>query len=467
MLIVDIQNDRDIDILIEGCYIEENNEDIPFFMADGKITVIPSLEKNLPHKVLVGLGKQSELTANKLRNLSARVARATAELEGDNISVSLPLTKKMGRDEFFSVITEGILLTDYSLDKYKSGAKKPRERFFTLANASYEDKKAIEEATVVSNAINTIRPLVNEPCNELYPESLLRRIEKIGEEFGFEVSAIDYDGLLEKGLNGIVSVGKGSEHKPYLIVMRYSGDESGEKIGLIGKGITCDTGGYCLKGRESLPYIKGDMAGGANIVGAMCAISKNRLRANVVGIIPTAENRISSSAYMSGDVIKMYSGKTVEVLDTDCEGRMVLADALTYAVKDEKVDKLIDMATLTGLAGSTFGSLYTPLFGSDEGFTESFLENAVFTDEDYWRMPLDDRYKSYLNSSIADLANKAGAGTITAAMFLKEFTDNKPWIHLDIAATATQYPIVNEYAENAPTGIGIRTIYRMLGGYSR
>lgn len=458
---------KEAEIRIEGIYWTEEGKQKVSYGDEGKVTVIPSLEENSPHRILVGLGKEEELTCNRLRNIAAKAAKAAQAFDAKQAAVHFPIPAGFDAKEFCIAVTEGMTLTDFVFDQYKTEKAEKKEQIFYLEMAGEEELPVIRQACELTAAMNRVRALVLEPCSSLYPETLAEWVEKAGTEYGFETQVLDEADIQREGMEALWAVGRGSARKPRLIILRYMGNPGGEIYGLVGKGITCDTGGYCLKNRDSLPYIKGDMAGAAYVIGTICALAANGCRVNAVGVVPSAENRISDDSYMPGDVVKTFAGKTVEVMDTDCEGRMVLADALTYAVRREHTDKLLDMATLTGLAGSTFGSLYTPLFCSDEAYCEQFLAAAGKAGEDFWRMPLDARYRDYLKSDVADLANKAGAGTITAAKFLQEFTDQVPWIHLDIAATAAQYPPVFAYAENMPSGVAIRTIYEMLGGYQK
>ncbi len=304
--------------------------------------------------------------------------------------------------------------------------------------------------------------MIAEPTNNLYPEELAKRAIEVAKESGFKVQVYEEDEIRKFGMEAFLAVGKGTKNKPRLIVMEYANGGDMEFIGLVGKGLTCDTGGYSIKSHEGLKYMKSDMSGAAYIIAIMSALAKNKCKVNIKAVVATCENVVDGNSYKPGDIIKTMKGKTIEILNTDAEGRLTLADSLYYIISKQKVSKVIDMATLTGLAGSTFGSLYTPIFSNNEEFYEKFMQAAKETGEDFWRMPLDDRYKSYIESDIADIKNTGSAGTISASMFLKEFVDDTPWIHLDIAATAIQWPVVYDYSSRGASGVAVRTIYELI-----
>ena len=304
--------------------------------------------------------------------------------------------------------------------------------------------------------------MIAEPTNNLYPEELAKRAVEIANESGFKIEVLEEEQIKDLGMNAFLMVGQGTNHKPCLIVMEYNNGGDSDFIGLVGKGLTCDTGGYSIKSHEGLKYMKADMSGAAYVIAIMSSLAKNKCKVNVKAVVATCENVVDGNSYKPGDIVTSMKGKTIEVLNTDAEGRLTLADALHYIIDKQKVSKVIDMATLTGLAGSTFGSLFTPIFSNNEEFYEKFMETAKETGEDFWRMPLDERYRSYIDSDIADIKNTASAGTITASMFLKEFVDDTPWIHLDIAATASQWPVVYEYSSKGASGVTVRTIYELI-----
>ncbi|MDE6357369.1 MAG: leucyl aminopeptidase, partial [Eubacteriales bacterium] len=326
----------------------------------------------------------------------------------------------------------------------------------------FNKEEILNNVKNIATAINNARDMIAEPSNVLYPEEVALRAIEIAKESGFDIEVLEEDEIKKLGMEAFLTVGKGTKNKPRLIIMTYENGGDTDFIGLVGKGLTCDTGGYSIKSHEGLKYMKSDMSGAAYVIAIMSALAKNKCKVNVKAVVATCENIIDGNSYKPGDIVKTMKGKTIEVLNTDAEGRLTLADALHYIISEQKVSKVIDMATLTGLAGSTFGSLYTPIFSNNEEFYEKFMETAKETGEDFWRMPLDDRYKSYIESDIADIKNIGSAGTISASMFLKEFVDDTPWIHLDIAGTAIQYPVVYEYSSKGASGVTVRTIYELI-----
>ena len=455
---------------IVGHYAQKENENDVFSGKEQEVLVLPSLKKELPHRVYVGCGEPEKVTAQVMRVCFAQAWQKAKGYAKSQVQVLLPPMEQEQAASLAAAAAQGISLAGYAFAGYHKEASEsaPVEVWLDFSEESVcsveldDIQNAVEEALRVARAMNTVRPLVQRAPNDIYPETLAAFARRQGETYGIEVKVLEPEQMQALGMNGLLCVGRGTPHAPRLIVMRYRGAQDAPVFGLVGKGITCDTGGYCIKGKDSMPYIKGDMAGAATVMAVISAAAANKCKVNLTAVIPTAENVIDGDSYKPGDVITMMNRMTVEVLNTDCEGRMILADAITYLLEQEQASSCIDIATLTGLAGSTFGSLYTPVFASDEHFYNDFCCAAKNASEDFWRMPLDERYQSYVKGDIADLKNMAGAGTISAAVFLQQFTQGKPWIHLDIAATAIQYPVVHPYAQDAPSGVAVRTIYEML-----
>ena len=311
------------------------------------------------------------------------------------------------------------------------------------------------------------KDLVNEPANVIYPEILANEVVKIGAESGFEVEVIHEEKCKDMGMQAFLSVAKGSVHSPKLIVMRYMGDEGNKEVlGLVGKGLTYDSGGFSLKPPTGMIDMKEDMAGAAAVIGTMSAIAKNKLKKNVVAVVAACENILSRDAFKPGDIIGSMAGKTIEVNNTDAEGRLTLIDAITYIIEKEGAGMIIDVATLTGAAIHALGRYTTAVVSNNDQFYETFMEATNVTDESFWRLPTFDHYKKQLKSKVADLKNsdKTGAGTITAAMFIKEFVQDKPWIHLDIAGTASTESPISEYMGCGATAVPLRTLYYFIKG---
>ena len=443
------ENDKKIKDLFEG--------------KEGEIVLIPSLDENKPHILYFGLGEKEKLNNNLLRNNCAKLLKKIDELKFKNILIEKIDFGNLDEEKFLKAMVEGLLLTDYDFKKYKSDDKEEIEKNVYIAGFNISNKNDIlNEVANIAKAINNARDMIAEPTNNLYPEELAKRAVQIANESGFKIEVLEEDKIKELGMEAFLTVSKGTKNRPRLIVMEYNNGGDKEFIGLVGKGLTCDTGGYSIKSHEGLKYMKSDMSGAAYVIAIMSSLAKNKCKVNVKAVVATCENVLDGNSYKPGDIVKSMKGKTIEVLNTDAEGRLTLADALYYIIDKQKVSKVIDMATLTGLAGSTFGSLFTPIFSNNDEFYEKFMETAKETGEDFWRMPLDERYRSYIDSDVADMKNTGSAGTITASMFLKEFVDDTPWIHLDIAATAIQWPVVYEYSSKGASGVTVRTIYELI-----
>lgn len=420
--------------------------------------------------ILVGLGKYEELKTESFKNAIAKGAKKARELKLNDYSVEFVTAAYMCPGTVCKSIVQALRLSTYTFDKYKTdGDKKAYTPNVYLTNAPVDKldrlNMRLEEINQVINGIIEARDLVNEPANVIYPETLAERVSVLGKENGFEVEIFDENQIQELGMKAFYEVGKGSERVPRLIVMRYMGDLENEEIfGLVGKGLTFDTGGYSLKPTASMDTMKSDMAGAAAVIGTMCAVAQNKLKANVVAVVAACENAISGISYKPGDIIGSMAGKTIEVLNTDAEGRLTLVDAITYIIQKEKASKIVDVATLTGAALVALGTTTTAVISNNDAFYNELIEEAEKTGEKFWRLPDYDDYKKLIKSDIADLKNVGGrnAGTITAGLFIGEFVEGKPWLHLDIAGTSWADSSLNEYAGKGATGVPVYTLYNMI-----
>lgn len=370
-------------------------------------------------------------------------------------------------------MAEGVILGNYKFDKYiKDKKENPVNNVYLIgsnADEIMDINKGIEEGNVLSKATLLARDMVNEPANVLTPAKLAAIAEKTGKESGFDVEILKEDRIQELGMEAYLSVGRASENRPRLVVMRYFGDKENKKeiIGLVGKGLTYDSGGLCIKSKDGMVNMKSDMGGAASVIGAMDAIAKRKLKANVVAVVAACENSINGNAYRTGDIIGSMAGKTIFIGSTDAEGRLTLADAIHYAIEKEKVTKVLDIATLTGGAIVTLGSLATVVVSNDDKFYKTLEDASKVTGEKIWRMPDFEEYKEQLKSNVADLTNSAGnPQSITAALFVGEFVQNKPWIHMDIAGTAFASK-GTEYISEGGTGVAVRTLYEMVKKLSK
>ena len=421
----------------------------------------------LNYEIFVGLGKYEDLERTDLINAVARGIKQAEKLKIDDLSINFIKANGLCTGGVTKSIVQGIKLASYRFDKYKQ-SKESYEPKVTIIGGPKEKfdkmREKIEEASNVADGIILARDLVNEPANILYPETLAERAVEVGKESGFEVEVFDEKQIEELGMKAFLEVAKGSVHRPKLIVMRYMGNaHSDEIVGLVGKGLTFDTGGYSLKPSTSMDTMKSDMGGAAAVIGTMKALAKNKVEKNVVAVVAACENAISGGSYKPGDIIGSMAGKTIEVLNTDAEGRLTLVDAITYIIEKENVDKIVDVATLTGAVLVALGTEITGVLSNDDAFYEELLVAAKRTGEKFWRLPNDKCFKKLYRGDFAELKNTGGryGGTITAGMFIEEFVQDKPWLHLDIAGTSWT-DAGNDTTPKGGTGAPVATLYELI-----
>ncbi len=406
------------------------------------------------------------LTDGCSANLSDRIQRkefyAKAVKERGHQAFSVDLGELV--DQFgltaVSDAVEGLLLGGYHTERFPAVPRPEPE--IELTGLPAEAEAIVRETEVLVRGICWARDMTNRPGNLLRPADFAREVQRLFEGLPAEVEILEEDKLQQLGLNAILSIGQSSAYRPCLCIIRYRGDpENGPVTGLVGKGVTCDTGGYCLKASSSMAGIRGDMGGGAAVAGAIYALAKNGVRANVTGLIPMVENRISDGALLPGDVITSYSGKTIEIVNTDAEGRLILADAVSFAVLAEHVDRVLDIATLTGGVCASLGFGVAGMLCDQEEFYHEFEQAAARAGERYLRFPIYPEYEKMIDSEVADVKNMGGqfAGTITAGLFIRRFANQVPWLHVDIAGTAWTDPPVFEYQAKGATGAGVTTLY--------
>jgi leucyl aminopeptidase len=408
---------------------------------------------------VVGTGKPDESSNRELRLAIATGLRNVKKFSPATVVIAISESTV----DNVAAATEGAILGNWESDCYKS----PQERkpvgtcMIAPASGGSDIEKAFNRARIIAESQNFTRDLQNEPPNELTPLNLAERARAMAGEQGLECEILDQDRMRQLGMGSLLGVAQGSVEPPALIVIRYQpANGSGSRkdhLGLVGKGVTFDTGGISIKPADNMDKMKYDMSGGAAMIGAMRAIAQLKPAIPVTALIPTVENMPGGKAQRPGDIVKSLSGKTIEVLNTDAEGRLILNDAITYA-KRLGCTHLVDAATLTGAIVVALGYIYVGVFTNNETFGDKLLAAAKRQGEKMWPMPLDDDYKELLKSPFADIANIGGrwGGAITAAMFLKEFADDTPWIHLDIAGTAS-YDDGKPYAAKGASGVCVRT----------
>jgi len=416
--------------------------------------------EGLPPVLVVGLGKGDELDAEKLRVAAALAAKEAGRLEGASIAWTLPdgIDPEVAAD----ALVTGTTLAAYRFDRFKSGDgdDSPRLESLTLLGPA-ELAETVAGARVAAEAQNRSRDLQGTPANFATPAFLAERAEEIAATSeALTVEVFGRAELEEIGMGGLLAVGQGSAEEPKLIVLRYAGG-SGSRLAFVGKGVTFDTGGISLKPGAGMHEMKMDMSGGAAVLEAVAAIAELGLPLDLLAAVPTTENMPSGTAIKPGDVITQYNGKTVEVNNTDAEGRLILADALAYAV-EQGAERIVDLATLTGAVEVALGSTYAGLVSNDDALAAEVTRAGEETGELVWRLPLHPEYKELMKGTVADLSNLASkrkAGTITAASFLEEFVGGTPWAHLDIAGTS--WDVGREYVGADASGFGVRLLVEL------
>ncbi len=412
--------------------------------------------------LFLGTGKVKELDRIKVKEIFAKAARNMEEHNIQEFDADISIFISQFGLSIIKDIVEGLILGNYS---YSVKEEMKRQRVYLQGIAEdnlQEAEKLIKESKNIVEGIIFARNAVNAPGNLLRPKDFAEKIKGLMEGTAINVEILNHDKIKELGLTALDTVGDSSSFKPYLVILSYRGEEaSKESLALVGKGVTVDTGGYCLKPSSSMLGIKGDMGGGAAVAGAIYALGKNKAKTNVIGVIPICENRISSDSYLPGDVINTYSGKTVEIVNTDAEGRLILADAISYAIDKYNINKVVDIATLTGSVVNMFGFSVAGVLANNEEFFEMFKDSYELAGERYWRLPIYEEYERMLKSTIADIKNlgKAYSGTITAGLFIREFVKELPWLHLDIAGTAWVDDPIFQYQAKGATGAGVSSLY--------
>ncbi|NMS88697.1 leucyl aminopeptidase [Clostridioides difficile] len=451
---------------VSTTFDELNSISRNFKAKENNIDIVTLLKNDsLVNICFVGFGKRELLNTEKIRiiagNLCKKLKNMLKNIEYDSNDINI-LNLYLSSDEI-GAFTEGILLGDYKFDKYKTKNKdfEKREIDNIIIFTEKEIGCQIEKAKILANSNIIARNLVNEPSNAIYPETLAIEAVRLGAEFGFNVEVYEEEKIKALGMEAFFAVSRGSINKPRFIVMRYFGDkESTDILGLVGKGLTYDTGGYSLKSNASMLNMKTDMAGAASVIGAMCAISQNKLKRNVISVVAACENTLSGGSYKPGDIINSMAKKTIEVLNTDAEGRLTLADAIYYIINNEKVTKVVDVATLTGAALTLLGNVATPVVTNNDEFYCELEKASALSGERVWKMPIYDEFIDMIKGEEADLKNTGGknAGCITAGAFIGEFVGDTPWIHMDIAGTSTSSKSIGYKAKGA-TGEPVRTLY--------
>ncbi|MFO3666143.1 leucyl aminopeptidase [Anaerococcus sp. ENR0831] len=446
----------------------KNHSDNPYFKAElGEILPNPS-----ENTILLGLGEKEKLDKESFKKAIYKLAKSAIKLDLDELSFEKE-NIDIEDNEFVSQIIEAVSLASYNFDHYKEEKSGKIENINFKEDLDDEDlddenSNAIPEQLTVLDAQAFARDLVNLRSNDIYPESLAQATkERLTRNV--EVKVYDEKQIKDLGLTAYLEVGKGSDNPPRFIVMEYlNGPQDQKPIVFVGKGITYDSGGYSIKPSNGMKTMNADMGGAGTVIGALDAISSNELKVNVIGIVAACENSISGRSYKPGDVIKARNGLTIEVDNTDAEGRITLADAVNYGATEYDPEFIVDLATLTGACLVALAETYTGAVTNDQETFEKVLAAANEADEKIWQLPNDDTIRKYNESEVADVKNSGGrlGGTITAGQFIENFIEEKPWVHLDIAGTAYLSKAQGLYEKGA-TGVHVKTLYNLAKSYSK
>lgn len=414
---------------------------------------------NSPDELLVGLGPASKIEADTLRSAAAVAVSKLKQLRIEEATFALSSWEKHA-----GAIVEGAILAEYQFHEFKRSKASALQRLRLHSTKSASLRATVRKSRLIAEAVNYARRINNQPGNVIYPETLAAEARKLASRAKLKVSVFDVARLKRLGMAGLLAVGRGSQQPPRLIMLEYRPRGSRKPpLVLVGKAITFDTGGISIKSRDNMQEMVFDKSGGTSVLGAMSALSALGVSRPVVGLIPSAENMPGPDAYRPGDIIRMFDGTCVEVVNTDAEGRMVLADAIAYARSVLKADRIIDLATLTGACGVALGRYTAGLWTNSEALAKSVNNAAAQAAEPVWRMPLTEEWDDEIKSKVADIKNCGGrlGGASSAAAFLKHFAGTTPWVHLDIAYPAAQSESRRGLAAGA-TGFGIRTLLQLI-----
>lgn len=454
------------------------NEKINVYVKDavretkGKIgimSVVNTLGIISPKKILIaGIGPKNKLTSDVLRNVSGKIAQKIRSMGALEFSIIVPTGFPLDSNVALSAIVEGVLLSMYSFDTYKIEKSEKSPNLSIIVSNSKIAQKIISKAEIVSQGVIYTRSIANLPPNDCTPTRLASFANAIATKNRLKCKVFSKTELKKKGFGGISAVGQGSKNEPKLIILEYfKGKLKDKPIVLVGKAVTFDTGGISLKPGDKMDEMKFDKCGGCTVLGIMKAVSELKLPINLVGIIPSVENMPGGESYRPGDIVRLYSGKTAEILNTDAEGRLILADSLSYGIKHYSPKSVIDFATLTGACIVALGNNVAALVSNNQQLSEKIKKSSRNSSEEIWQLPINDDYMDMIKSSVADMKNIGmgrAAGTITAAAFLANAVDDIPWAHIDIAGTAWTQDATKKksYNSKGATGFGVRLILDYL-----
>ncbi len=442
---------------------------------EGETLVVYMHKQPEKRLMLLGLGEAEKISVERLRRAYSKAVEACQRLKVKAINVVIPQVKSLSSEEIVRGLSEGIFLTNYSFDALKHKSKKESPSVLlthvTLVHGEADDLEVSKKALTLSQAVHFARDLVNGNADDVTPEHLGEQAKELAKKHKtIKAQVFGKSWIEEQGMGLLLAVSRGSSVDPAFIVATYSGaPKSKDHTIVVGKGVTYDTGGLNLKPTGSMETMKADMGGAGTALGTLKAVAELKLPLNLTIVIPSTENSISGKSYKPGDVYKSFEGKTVEIGNTDAEGRLILADALSYASKELKPSRIIDFATLTGAMDIALGNETIGLMSNNQKLADALMQAGFDTFERACQLPLYEEYKDQLKSDVADISNIGGrsAGSITAALFLEEFVGkNIPWAHFDIAGTAFLKK-ERRYNPKQATGVGVRLMISFLEGLLR
>lgn len=467
---------KELDTSLKDCGIEVPAylKDVKFAGAKGSSALLPVTfdGKKFVNLFFAGLGKQDKnkkYCVETLRRAIGSAVKCAQSKKNETVALVLPESNLFGlsSEEFIQQVYVIASISGYKFDQFLSKDKKEKEQSCTIELClSASDQKAIKKGEyagkVIAESVNRARHWIDMPPSQLTPTDLAGHAKKIAKEHDLKCTVFDEKKINELGMGGLAAVAAGSSQDAKFVILEYKSKKAkAPTLGFVGKGITFDSGGLSLKPANYMETMKEDMSGAASVINALAAVAQLKPDVNVVGLVALTENMPGCSATKPGDIITFYNGKTAEVLNTDAEGRLVLADALAYGVKHYKLDCIIDVATLTGACIYAVGPFYSALLSDNDELANKVNEAACRSGDYVWRLPFTDDFKAAIKSPVADIQNVGNsaiaAGTITAAWFLRTFTDDTPWVHLDIASTAFNVPNISYYGKGA-TGSSVRLL---------
>lgn len=443
--------------------------------AFGRSIAVPILGEQLRYLVLIGIGAPSAegvIPMEQYRRALGKAIRMAEQHRWHSIALQVPQADLFGVSEEYIArqTAETAKIAVYAFDKYITDPeRKSRVTDITLVINGH-DKQAFQEGVTkgrdIAHAVNLARHWIDLPPVALTPAQMVAEARQIAQDNDLKMTVFTEEQINKMGMGGLAAVAAGSDRDCQFIILEYSsGIKSAQTLGFVGKGITFDSGGLSIKPAESMETMKDDMAGSAAVLAAMEVLAKLKPQVNIVGFMPMTENLPSGKATKPGDIITFYNGKTAEVKNTDAEGRLILADALSYAEKHYKLDAIVDLATLTGSCAAALGPHFSGLMTQHEGMAERLTEYAARSGDAVWRLPMPDDYRVAIKSPVADLANigssRYKAGAITAGLFLSNFIEKTPWAHLDIAGSAFNVPDISYYRSEGATGVGVHLLVEM------